>query len=316
MEKGGLVPTPKSAANLSLTILAIAAMVVGLPTSTALSLAGGPHPGEQLAELCGDYEFNLTDAGLGILVVKFLVRDGSLWFQTASSAEPSQLEPVTGRDNAFTKSDPDEGLYEIEFLEDQGGGFTCVHLKNGTLDLDVVGKKLERQVHFPTLSERLRSGEGLAETRNDLNGTRVAIYFGRGMDGHSALAVGRAFQWMGCDVDVVDGHGIKRGVLAEFDVLAIPGGETNPDPWNDLGSDGKSEIQQFVRDGGGYVGICLGALFAAKSGDFWGGRIGEDGLFLDLFAGAAHCGQDDVAPKGSWPLMTDLTVSHEAHPIT
>ena len=58
--------------------------------------------------------------------------------------------------------------------------------------------------YFPTLRQRLKSRENLSEIRNDLSGIRVAIYFGHGMDSHSAIALGRAFQWMGCDVEIVD----------------------------------------------------------------------------------------------------------------
>ncbi len=307
---------PKSATGIKVTGMVFAAVVVSLFALVVTCRAGDTHSAAQFGKLCGDYQFDLTDAGAGTLIVKFLERDGSVWFQTASAAEPRRLDPVAGRSNAFTTRDPVEGLYEIEFLEDENSGLSAVRLKNAAMALDVIGTRLEKQVHFPTLLERLRSRDGLAETQNDLRGTRAAVFFGRGMDGHSALAIGRAFQWMGCDVDVVDPDDIKRGLLADFDVLAFPGGETDPDPWNELGPAGKAKVQEFIRNGGGYVGICFGALFAATSGDFWGAEIGERELYLDLFAGEAHCGQADVAPRGSWPLMTDLAVSHCGHPIT
>jgi glutamine amidotransferase-like uncharacterized protein len=309
------MPGTKSAVIIRSTILATAVLVLGLHAPTVRSFEGDTSPETQLAELCGDYEFDLTDSGLGVVVIRFSAKDGSLWFQTESSAEPRRLETKVGSGNAFTTRDPVEGLYEIEFLPGQSGGFALARFKNDTLGVDVTGNRLERRAHFPTLAERLRSPGGLTEIRNDLDATRVAIYFGRGMDGHSAFALGRALQWMGCEVEVVDGDGIRRGLLGEFDVVAIPGGETDPDPWNDLGSDGKAKVQQFVRSGGGYVGICLGALFAASSGDFWGAEVGEPDLYLDLFPGVARCGQNRVAPKGSWPLMTDLAVPDRSHPI-
>jgi glutamine amidotransferase-like uncharacterized protein len=135
------------------------------------------------------------------------------------------------------------------------------------------------------------------------------------MDGHSALAIGLAFQWMGCSVEIVDAEKIKQGSLARCDVLAVPGGESDPDPWRELGSVGKSIIQEFVGAGGGYVGICLGALLASNTCEFWGAKLRVDSLSLDMFSGAARCGQDDVAPKGSWPVMTELTLSTQGHPI-
>ncbi len=168
---------------------------------------------------------------------------------------------------------------------------------------------------FPTLHQRLMSREGLRETRNDLSGTRVAIYFGPGMDEHSALAMGRAFQWMGCHVDILNADGVKGGSLNSYDVLAIPGGESRPNPWEELGLEGKSRIQKFIGDGGGYIGICLGALYACDICYFWGVNWARDELYLDLFPGTAHCGQEDVAPQGGWPLMTWLNKSDGSHPI-
>jgi glutamine amidotransferase-like uncharacterized protein len=150
-----------------------------------------------------------------------------------------------------------------------------------------------------------------------LSGIRVAIYFGYGMDRHSALAMERAFQWMECHVEVVGADDIKNGCLDDFVILACPGGESRPDPWGELGPEGKVKIQEFIRGGGGYIGICLGALYASDHGDFWGNQIqvGEDELYLDLFPGVAYCGQEEIAPQGVWPLMIWLNIADHTHPI-
>lgn len=169
---------------------------------------------------------------------------------------------------------------------------------------------------FPTLRQRLKSRENLSEIRNDLSGIRVAIYFGHGMDSHSALALGRAFQWMGCDVEIVDADSIYSECLKNFDVLACPGGKSQPNPWKELGMEGKSKIHEFLRDGGGYVGVCLGALYASDYCDSWGTRLAQDELYLDLFPGVAYCGQEEIAPQGGWPLMTWLNIPNHTHPIT
>ena len=175
---------------------------------------------------------------------------------------------------------------------------------------------IARIVFFPTLSQRLKVRKGLGDIRNDLSGTRVAMYFGSGMDKHSALALGRAFQWMGCGVEVVDAPRIKNGYLDRFDVLACPGGASRPDPWKSLGLEGKSKIQAFIKAGGGYIGICFGALYASDHCDFWGVRIGKGELYLDLFPGTAYCGQEEIAPQGGFPLMTWLKIVDNTHPIT
>lgn len=168
---------------------------------------------------------------------------------------------------------------------------------------------------FPTLHQRLMSLDGLREIRNDLPGIQVAMYFGPGMDEHSALAMGKAFQWMGCHVEILNADDIKSDSLNNYDVLAIPGGESRPNPWEELGLEGKSMIQTFIKGGGGYIGICLGALYACDLCYFWGIKWAKDELYLDLFPGIAHCGQEDIAPQGGWPLMTWLNKSEGSHPI-
>jgi glutamine amidotransferase-like uncharacterized protein len=168
---------------------------------------------------------------------------------------------------------------------------------------------------FQTLEQRLLSRANLPEIRDDLNGIRVGIYFGQGMDEHSALAIGRAFQWMGCHVEIVNDDSIKSASLDKYDVLAFPGGETRPYPWQELGLEGKSKIREFIRRGGGYIGICLGALYACDFCDFWGVKWAKDELYLDLFPGVAYCGQEAIAPQGGWPLMTCLHMTDDAHSI-
>jgi glutamine amidotransferase-like uncharacterized protein len=300
----------KGAALLS-ALLTVAMIVTSLLTSACTE-----DPDQPEADIPGDYEFDLAYAGMGVLIVKISAKDGVLWAQSDASAEPVPLEPVAGEEDEYSVSEPDEGTYEIGFLRDEDGRYSRAHLRNEQLGLDVIGNRLAKSVSFPTLRERLMSRDGLTETRDDLSGVRVAVYFDHGMDGHSALALGRAFQWMGCDVEIVDAADIKRDRLHGFTVLAFPGGLNDPDPWGDLGLNGKSIVQQFIRDGGGYVGSCLGALFASDTADFWGAPLAVDELYLDIFSGKAHCGQEDIAPQGSWPLMTDLIISDHAHPIT
>jgi glutamine amidotransferase-like uncharacterized protein len=273
------------------------------------------EPRQPDAEAPGGYEFDLSTSGLGVLAIELYREGGVLWVRTGANTAPRALEAVPGRENAFSLSDAHEGVYELELFGDGTDRYARARLKNETLGIDAVGRRVPGGVHFPTLRERLMSRESGTETRNDLAGVRVALYFGRGMDEHSALALARALQWMGCDVAVVDADGVERDRLRGFHVFAVAGGETDPDPWGELGPNGKAIVRDFVRGGGGYVGICLGALFASSAGDLWGDAWGEGGLYLDLFPGAAHCGQPDVAPRGSWPLMIDLVVSDQAHPI-
>jgi glutamine amidotransferase-like uncharacterized protein len=296
----------------TIMLLAISAMFL---TTISLDSQDSPqYPKKTYSEVLGDFEFVLSDIGMGISIITFYAEDGTLWAREGTATEASELTPVRGKEYEFTVKDRDEGLYELKFLKDEFGLYTKCHVKNHSLGIDATGNKLDKRYAY--LHRRLMSRQGLTEVRSDLSGIRVALYFGRGMDGHSALALGRAFQWMGCDVECIQAHRIKHDGLSRFDVLAFPGGESHPNPWEELGSDGKSKIQSFLRDGGGYIGICLGALFACDNCTFWGNELGIDDLYLDVFPGVAYCGQEKIAPKGSWPFMTYLKISGHSHPIT
>lgn len=301
-------------------VVALAALVFAGGVAMAAHPPQDEEPGRRTVadeHVSGDFEFDLSDAGLGVLIVKFTVEDGVLWAQTQAASEPFPLEAVPETEARYSANHPDEGTYEVTFLRDEGGRFARARIVNQTLGIDAYGRRLDSPVVFQTLSERLASRDGLTETRGDLQGTRVAVFFGRGMDRNSAIALGRAFQWMGCDVEIVDSDDITSGCLLQFDVLAFPGGEKDPDPWGELGPEGVENIREFIRGGGGYIGVCFGALFASSSGEFWGQPVHQaDRSPLDLFQGSARCGQNDIAPPGSWPLMTDLNVPDHSHPIT
>ncbi len=61
---------------------------------------------------------------------------------------------------------------------------------------------------------------------------------------------------------------IRQGGLAGFDVLAQGGGRASIQS-DALGDLGKEKIREFVRDGGGYVGICAGAYLAASDRPYY-----------------------------------------------
>ena len=56
---------------------------------------------------------------------------------------------------------------------------------------------------------------------------------------------------------------IRAGVLTNLDVLIMPGGSGSKQATN-LETSGREAIQQFVKNGGGYVGVCAGAYLASS----------------------------------------------------
>lgn len=67
----------------------------------------------------------------------------------------------------------------------------------------------------------------------------------------------------GFTVRRVDPEGIRTGVLTNLDVLIMPGGSGSKQATN-LETTGREAIQQFVKNGGGYVGVCAGAYLASS----------------------------------------------------
>jgi glutamine amidotransferase-like uncharacterized protein len=56
---------------------------------------------------------------------------------------------------------------------------------------------------------------------------------------------------------------VQGDALSRFDVLIMPGGSGSAQA-RKLGDDGRDRVRRFVRDGGGYVGICAGSYLASS----------------------------------------------------
>ena len=96
----------------------------------------------------------------------------------------------------------------------------------------------------------------------DLSNVDVAYYNGDGAWNISETILSNMTEWMGCSFTTVRGQDIQDGCLDDYDVLMWPGGHY-PAYWGEVGPEGKAEIQEFVSEGGGYLGICAGAYYAS-----------------------------------------------------
>jgi putative intracellular protease/amidase len=59
---------------------------------------------------------------------------------------------------------------------------------------------------------------------------------------------------------------IISGALKDYDVVVFPGGSARHQS-KLLGDEGRRAVRDFVRSGGGYVGVCAGAFLAATGDD-------------------------------------------------
>lgn len=103
----------------------------------------GKKAAEKYAAYCGEYQFDLTSYGEGIITVQVYVENDSLYLWADKSEPPGVVSPVENSETKFFLDDPDEGHWDIEFLKDDQGKFTLCRLINKGFDIDVVGRKID-----------------------------------------------------------------------------------------------------------------------------------------------------------------------------
>ena len=98
---------------------------------------------------------------------------------------------------------------------------------------------------------------------------KVAGYDDKGATGKGIPCV---TEIMGKTADIkltkFKGADIAAGALKDYDLVMFTGGSGSAEAGG-LGEKGREEVREFVRNGGGYVGICAGAYLAC-SGFEWG----------------------------------------------
>ena len=90
---------------------------------------------------------------------------------------------------------------------------------------------------------------------------RVAIYTDGGGGQGGTDNVGKCLPAGDYRWKAVTAEDIRAGVLKDYDVLVQPGGSGSKQA-ETLKDDGRENIRAFVKNGGGYVGICAGSYLA------------------------------------------------------
>ncbi|MCK4567151.1 MAG: hypothetical protein KAU48_07570, partial [Candidatus Thorarchaeota archaeon] len=148
----------------------------------------------------------------------------------------------------------------------------------------------------------------------ELGNINIAMWHGRyanpltnvNLANGAVLAVKAMFEWMGCTVSYVNTLDFLLG-LEGYDVLLVPGYPTNA-LLNQLTIDHINNINDFVAQGGIFIGICGGAALGCTNIDK--GPTSHPGILngtteMDLFTGLA------VAPIYDYdsPCMITLNVN-------
>ncbi|MAE45891.1 MAG: hypothetical protein CMJ86_03270 [Planctomycetes bacterium] len=97
---------------------------------------------------------------------------------------------------------------------------------------------------------------------------RVAVFDGSGTGKNSARHMRSIIATApDCLVRPIGSHDIRAGALDQFQVIVHPGGSGSAQA-KALGESGRAAEIQFVRQGGGYLGVCAGAYLAACNYDW------------------------------------------------
>jgi len=130
----------KSRMDKGMILVILAVFVLG---GIALANQTDEELKKKYAPILGNYEFDATEYGLGVLTIEVYVDYGSLWALPETSDSAGQMIAVEGEEMSFKIEDPDEGTYEIKFLKDDEGVYDKCHVVNELMGMNLVGKKLK-----------------------------------------------------------------------------------------------------------------------------------------------------------------------------
>lgn len=140
--------------------------------------------------------------------------------------------------------------------------------------------------------------------------TDVGLYAGPGAEGQGLRSLSQALFAAGLSLRPLEAAAFRDGSFRKAcRAVLVPGGWA-PQVNAALGEGGLKQLSEFVRGGGGYVGVCAGAYLATAQVVWEGESLAYP---LGLLAGSATGPLTSVAP---WPerALTGLTLEG-SHPI-
>lgn len=92
---------------------------------------------------------------------------------------------------------------------------------------------------------------------------RIALYKGPGTGGKGPPELVKKFSESGAPTSLAEitPEQIRAGALSNYDVVIFAGGSGSQEA-KAIGESGCAQVQKFVGNGGGYIGICAGAYLA------------------------------------------------------
>jgi hypothetical protein len=99
---------------------------------------------KKYAPIVGDYEFDMSEAGMGVMIVQIYVEGESLWAWPQDMGDPGEMIPNEGEEFVFTIDNGDGSMWTLEFLKDESGKYTKCHAVHDVMGTDIIGVKIEK----------------------------------------------------------------------------------------------------------------------------------------------------------------------------
>jgi putative intracellular protease/amidase len=136
----------------------------------------------------------------------------------------------------------------------------------GMLDLKNLDRSLAGASSQPVpAAAPAPSADGPAHAKS----IKIALYKGPGTGGNGPSDLMKELNASNAPTSIaqVTPEEIQAGALTNFDIVIFAGGSASKQG-ETLGDAGRAKVEEFVGNGGGYIGICAGAYLAAcgKSG--------------------------------------------------
>lgn len=113
---------------------------------SSISFAKGNQDEEltkKYSAILGEYEFDLSEFGQEVIILKIHVESGSLWGDSGDG-EPIILELIGDEPYEFTADDPESGTLEIKFSKDDQGEYTVCTIAILDAGVEVTGNKIKQ----------------------------------------------------------------------------------------------------------------------------------------------------------------------------
>jgi glutamine amidotransferase-like uncharacterized protein len=141
---------------------------------------------------------------------------------------------------------------------------------------------------------------------------KIALYSEKGADKRCVLSTTKMFEWMGYDVTLIDADSVNNTILEKYNIICFPGGDMYQYSQN-ISTEGLEKIRNFIRTGGGYIGICGGAYFTGEKIFWQGNQLPMNSLAI--FPGITRGPIDEIAPFPNCK-MCKINIVNTSHPIT